>query len=337
MIVASLNKSTGESLSINIPEHGSEIGLAQALDFEFECIELFEFLKENSDTIEAKKGEYILHLIRCLKVFFGDLVDFFELDGSYVDNVNDKALEQHFQVLKGEFDRSQAFDSLSGIFNLIYHAIKNTKPTIREGQVEFIYKEQSFCFPEIWRDSIFNKVNFKSPSVKQAIEILQVQSNYSQVVKEMNRSDVKLTGWMFTKYLSEMAILLLKPGEVLPTDETAFKMHMTERMSFFEDIDLQTALDVEHWFEQYYASLKEDKENWYYFNNKEPEGPEELEAQEKAKRKNKDASLRIGWKSMIRRLLEIGAFRNQSSNDLESVYNAQFTDAVKIISIDNSQ
>jgi len=336
LIKAKLIKSTGEELVLDIPETGSEISLSQALDFDFECLTLFDFLKEHSEDFEKRKVDYILHLINCLKVFYGDIVDFFDLDGSYVENIDTDVMHKHFETIKGEVNEAQAYDSLMGIFNLIFRAVKLCKPELREKET-FIYKDETFVFPTVWKDALYRRINYQPITVKQAIETLQIQSNYAEVVRELKPNDQSIGNFLFTKYLSELAILLLKKGEVLPTDEAEFKRHMADRMNFFQDIDLQTAMDIEHWFEQYYNSLKEDKENWYYFNSKEPDSPDELKNQVKAKNKNKDVALRIGWKSMIRRLIEIGAFRGRSTNDLDSVNNAPFTDAVKMISIDNSQ
>lgn len=47
MIIAKLNKSTGESFDLSIPENASEVGLINALDFEFACFDVFEFLKNH--------------------------------------------------------------------------------------------------------------------------------------------------------------------------------------------------------------------------------------------------------------------------------------------------
>ena len=339
MIKATVKKSTGEEIVIMIPETGSEMTLSQALDFEFCCLDLFEWLKLNHDELESKPLEHIVKIIKCLNVFYSGIVDFYELDAKYLEGYDNASIEKHFEVIKVGLNKDQAYSSLMGIFNLIYAALKNTNPKLRDEHT-FTYKDESFVFPSIYKDPVFNENQFKSPSVRQAIEILQAQVNYNNYTKELSKTDVKVSEFLYEKFLSELAVLLLKEGETIPTDETEFKKHMNERKMLFQDIDLQSAMDIEFWFDSYYDNLKKDKENYYYFNssdNNDPKNADELSSQMNAKAKNEEVFKRIGFKSMLKRLLEIGAFRGRSTNDLDSVNQAPFTDAVKLVSIDNSQ
>lgn len=338
MITAELKNSTGEIVALQIPENGHEVKLGQALDFDLKCMDLFDWLKENSDDFEKKKGQYLFKVIDCLNVFYLNIVDFFGLSSEYIDKIDSNTINDQLKVFNGKYNTDQAIDSIMGIFNMIYLVVKNTKPELSESKI-FEFKGSKFTIPHIWIDRINNVTYFPSPTVKQAIETLNIIAWYEDIQesKEFN-SKVKIDN-LYHKYLTELAILLIEEGKEIPTDETQFKIHMEEMRTFFEDIDLQTALNIEHWFKEYYKSLKEDRENHYYFNTNEknyPKNGEELEALNRAKSANEDIFKKIGFKSVIKRLLELAAFQGSRKTAIESVNNAPFTDAVKLISIDNS-
>ncbi|MEP7197257.1 MAG: hypothetical protein ABI851_12115 [Saprospiraceae bacterium] len=336
MIKAELINTNGKSILIPIPERASEIKLLQYIDFNTYSSDLIEWLKENHEQIESKKWQYIIKLIDCLKAFYGDLVDFFELDSSYIDGISKEDLSDHIEIITGKKqDHVTATDTLIQIYNMIFNVIKDSKPELRV-EKHFFYKGQQYEIPAIWSDTLWNKTNFESVSVKQAIEVLQVQSNYNDVIKDLAKDDKSIANFAFHKYLSEVSLLALKPDEKIPLAETEFKKFMSERIDLFQDIDLQTVLDIENWFEMYYSGLRDDKENYYYFNSKEPGSPEELIAIQKAKKKNEEVQKRIGWKSFISRMVELRSFSGREKTELESVYTAPFTDAVKMVSIDNS-
>lgn len=336
LITATLHKTTGEKLTLSIPETGSEIALGKALQFNMECLSLFEFLKEHWDNIESKKIEYLTKVIKCLNGFYEDIADFFELKSDVI-NIPEEKMQEHFEMLGKNLNFVQAHDTVIGIFNLIYAAVKDTKAGISEGFNYVEFKGSKFLIPEVWKDKLFERLNYKSISVKQAIEVLQIHNNYINSVKALNPQDENLVNYTYSKYLSELAILLLKEGETIPTDETEFKHFLSERMLFWQDIDLQTALNIEHWFEKYYNSLKEDPENYYYFNSKDPISKEEYEARRKAEEQNKQVFEKIGNKGIISRLIELGSFNGREKTNIESANTAPFTDAVKVISIDNSK
>lgn len=334
MIIAKLNKSTGETLDLLIPENGSEVSLSKSLDFEYACFDVFEFLKNNSTDIDSKRFEYLNLLIKALNTFYEGILDFYDLDYKHL-NLSPDEWNKHFSALNKKIDIVQTEQSIISIFNLTYKAIKDTEPKLRTSD-SFEYKGFKFVFPTIWRDVIFNKENFNSPNVKQFIEILQTQSNYIQSIKDLDKRDLNTVNHLFAKYLLELSILLLKEGESIPLPEVDYKKFTTERMDFFQDIDLQAAVDIEYFFNQFYESLKQDKENYYYFNAH-LATKEDQEAYMKAQNKNDDMMKRIGFKSLLNRLLELNPFSGNGKTAIESILTAPATDAVKFISIDNAK
>ena len=337
MITAKIQKTTGETVEIAIPEHGSEIKLSQALDFNVGCLKLFEFIRDNAEQFEARKAQYLIEVIKCLNNYFEGIIDIFECDGSLV-NISPEDFDQHIALLADKIDIDSATNTALGIFNLLLKAVREVRPQIEDQWPnKFEYKDSTFIFPEIWKDKIYNTLNFKSISVKQAVEVLQIHNNYVNNVSGLKETDEAHVNSTFSKYLSELAILLVKEGEKIPTDETEFRQFMAERMEFWQDIDLQTAVNIEAWFESYYEWLKSDPENFYYFNGKDPQTKEEADALTKARAYNKEIYQKIGAKSIISRLVEIGTFNGLERTNLESANVAPFTDAVKAISIENSK
>lgn len=334
MIIAKLTKSTGEEFELQIPENASEVGLNCSLDFEYACFDVFEFLKNNSESLEEKKFEYLHYLIVALNSFYSGIIDFYELDCKHL-SLSSEEWNKHFSTLSNKIDYEQAEKSIISIFNLTYKAIKDAKPVLRTTDY-FEYKGHKFVFPTIWKDVLFGNENFNSPSVKQFIELLQNQANYTNAMKDLNKRDLNSVNYLLTKYLTDLAYLLLKEGESIPVNEVECKKFISARMDLFIDIDLQTAIDIEYWFNQYYESLRKDKENFYYFNS-DPSTVEEQRAYLEAQNKNSDMMKRIGFKSIINRLLELNPFTVSGKSAIEAVLTAPATDAVKFISIDNAK
>lgn len=336
MITATLQKSTGQTIILQIPENGREVSLSQGLDFRSEVINLLDWMKDNADKLEEKRWQHVIHLVNCLKSFYGELVDFMELDQSYLSNISNQDMLDHFSLLtEKDNDIQQAYDSLVQIFNLVYRASMCT-PVLRTEKY-FEFQGVKYVTPGIWQDTLFKRTNFESINVKQAIEVLQAQSNYYAMIKDVPKGDERHVNYLFEMYLRQLSILLIEDGKEIPLDETEFKKHMTKQISIFENIDYQTALDIEHWFNQYFESLKTDGENYYFFHSKEPTSLEEIKAQSQAQHKNEDVIRRIGWKSIAGKLIELQSFLGLRKTALESAMSAPFTDAVKVISIDNSK
>lgn len=62
---------------------------------------------------------------------------------------------------------------------------------------------------------------------------------------------------MFTDYLEMMAILALKEGESLPVDRNERLLHIEKRVSLFQDIPANVALDVDFFLNSTLLALKE--------------------------------------------------------------------------------
>lgn len=355
MIVVDLIKSNGEILKLRIPEEAKECKYRLAVDFEFANLELIEWIKENHETFFNKKRQYVLFLIKCIGKFCDiNFSDFLEIDSGYLSEITDNDLYDHFEKLNTfKFAKgtriTDLHDALLQIYSLIINVLSNSKGVLHEyGSEKFEYtyfsseKEQeeiqTFYIPTIWKDEFMNAKGFISLSVKQLTEILDLRELYYNNIE--SKPDT-FGSYIFSKVIGECALMLLKKDndgnfEKIPIKKDEYQKWFMERCRLFYDIDLQTALDLQFWFDSYWHWLENDEYNWYFFNSKEPLDEYEMKAREKMKAVNSEIFQRIRWKGMINRLLSIGAWKADGVSNMEAVLNASATESIGLISAENS-
>lgn len=300
MIKYNLKKITGERIDIFIPENASEIKLSQVIDFEFRLSNLAEK--------DIESHEYIKGIAELLSDFLS--VDFLELD-TYNSN-------------------ESLINSMVRLQEQIWNVIANAKPELKtEGESKFTYNGIDYYFPTIWKNETLHKVGYNSISLKQAIELLQVRHNFEKKVKALADNN-SLPNFVYSKTLSEIAILLIKKDEEIPISEDDFEKWLSIRISEFENIDYQTSLNINHWIESYMTSLRDDIENFYFFDSDEKTTTEDAKNEMISKHKNKNIFEKIGYKSIIPRAATY-------YNSIETAMKSKFSDVVKLMSIENSK
>ena len=301
MIKYNLKKITGERIDIFIPENASEIKLSQVIDFEFRLSNLAE-------KKDIESHEYIQGIAELLSDFLS--VDFLELD-TYNSN-------------------ESLINSMVHLQEQIWNVIANAKPELKtEGDSKFTYNGIDYYFPTIWKNETLHKVGYNSISLKQAIELLQVRHNFEKKVKAL-ADNSSLPNFVYSKTLSEIAILLIKKDEEIPISEDDFEKWLSIRISEFENIDYQTSLNINHWIESYMTSLRDDIENFYFFDSDEKTTTEDAKNEMISKHKNKNIFEKIGYKSIIPRAATY-------YNSIETAMKSKFSDVVKLMSIENSK
>jgi hypothetical protein len=295
MIQYSLKKIDGSEIKIRLPENASEIKLSQVIDFE-------KKLSEFKD--KKEEHEYLIVLEQTLSEYFD--TSFLEL----------------------EINGTSAISAMVTLQNQIWKVIYEAKPELSEGKT-IVFKGEEYEMPTIWKNTVLNKIGYNSISLKQAIEVLQVQYNYTKTVKA--HADQDLSSFLFSKALSEIAFLLLKKGEEIPTNEDECERWANQRITELIDIDYQTAININYWFESYMNNLQNDRENFYFFDSDDKTNAEEQKAEMIAASKSKGVFEKIGYKSIIPR---VAKFYN---NNIVEAMKSKFTDAVKLISIENSK
>lgn len=351
MIKARIKKSDNSSMEIDIPENASEVKYSQALDFQFAYYSLLDFLKENVNHLEEKKLQYIKKIIDCLNAFYDGIADFYEINSSYINEIDIDKLSQNFAALNKKYNEHEMLDTVTSIFNLILKVIENYEP--RENYTDhIIYNDQKYIIPTVWKNAISESLEYNSITVRQAISVLEAQAicrdelMYLEKQKEENKidsesEDKQKADSLFTKAIFEISVLLMKEGETYPVSDTEFNKHIAEKMQLFENIDLQTVVDIQNWIEGYDNYLRNKKENYYYYNMEEledtPDNIHEFSNMVKAKAKNKEIQKNIGHKSILSRILELRIFSGHKKTEIESALEAPYSDAVTHISINNAK
>lgn len=340
MLQISLTRTDGNRLEFTLPETPSELTLSQKLDFEFAQFELIDYLKKYSDELFERRAEYILILAKGLsEVLQIDLSIIMNLPGISILETTYQDLFDHVEYLNGKgskVSKAQLEESLVSIWNHFNLVINQTDENIKP---EITYKGITYKLPEIVKHPLNGSDVFKSLTVKQAIEIIQVNNKYSTFLKQnkgAEHTEADKT-WIFSKSLSEIA-LMLEPENIPYKSEDGFNTWLNERMLFWQDIDWQTYHYIDLWFSGYIKQLKEDNENKYFFESSyQSTTPEEREAQYKARAKSDLIYQNVGVKTIIPKLLEMDAFTPEpGQSKYEATMKAPFTDAVKLISNDNA-
>lgn len=393
MFVATLNRTDGKSITIEIPEISSEIKLRCKIDFTVAEMELDEWIRINHEDLLDKKHEYILLLIKCISAYSGVKFDeFTEIDSKYLSEISNTDLIGHFDLLskdvfpkdeknKDKLSVKKLHKELLKIYFLITNCIKEAKPALRNYGSEFfdytyidpdtkIQVTERFQINPVWQNKYMNRLEFKPLSVKQLVEILEIEEAYKKTIasnlrpkpkpqdKKLSKSDrAKMVAdgtyhqapveelqnpdplgqFIYSKIISEIAVICTKENEVLPHDKHKFKQWLDHRCRIFTDIDLQTAIDVEYWINSFWDYLQKEKENYHFFNARTPIDEHEQKARIKLQAINQEIFDRIGYRSLISRLMEIDPWSSNGKSKLESVSNAPADEGVTLISIENSK
>lgn len=337
MIEARLKRSDKTYIVLNVPESNSELTLKQKLDFDFAQFHAIQHLKKCEDRIFESRGEYLLILAKGLsEIFEIDLGQILSIDGINILEMSQSEFVEHLETIGGKLtkvNKDQLSESLLSLWNYISDIINQP---IDKKQIEIDYKGQKYFLPKYVEDKVNDNYLHGSLTVKQAIEILQVNNFYNNWLKEniKERYSDKDKTILLLKYVSEI-VLLLNPD--IPNTETEFKVWLDQKIEHFIDIDCKSFMICINWFNDHLAELKKDPENKYFFDSvEEAQTLEEREAAAKAAAKSDRIFKNIGLKGVINKLLIINPFQKNGESKIESINKGPFTDAVKLISTDNA-
>lgn len=338
-MLITLERSDGIQIEITLPDNASELTLSQKLDFDFAQMGVISFLKKYENELFEKRGEYLILIAKGLsEVLQLDLSELMNLNGLNLLQISYEDIINHVngfgeKGLKG-LNKNQLETNLLALWNYFNQVINSADA---KGKTSITYKDQTFELPKLIQTATGREIH-KSLTVKQAIEIIQVNNRYHANLK--SNPDLKETetdkSWLFTKYLTEIP-LLLKPNEIPLESQDQFDVWLKGQIVFFSDIDWQTVLILDNWFNDYIEELKKDPENKYFFESAyEARTQEERDAENKARAKGEKIYRNIGMRGIIPALFEMGIFDKPNKSKMESTMNAPFTDAVKYISSSNA-
>lgn len=199
-----------------IPDSFSSVKLSQYIDF------------TNAAAAIGEVGTNpIVQMARAVSEFIG-----VDLDEMLRANVGD---------LYGEIGELDG--SLRTLFGWISKMCLEFKPALMQPEsASFTYKGETFLIPVIVQGALAGVPILPNVSVVEAVEAFETHRLSQRSIEETGDE----TGsFLFSYYLRMLAVIARKPGEYLPADEMERERFLSERQTFFRDIDAATALNVD--------------------------------------------------------------------------------------------
>ena len=197
----------------------------------------------------------------------------------------------------------------------------------------FDFKGKKYTFKTVKKDRTRYINIFQNLNVNEAINSLEVLR-----WRGLNAEKDVTGSYLYSSYLSLTAILTRSEGEELPLDRQQCIEYLEEKIHFMKGIPAYIPLYVEFWFDSYYKSLQKKSHLQLFFNPVTPPSPRTSEGREQLQKeikRNKEIMKQIGYRNIIYRLLELGAFNNSKQTPLEAALSADFETAIELISEDN--
>lgn len=218
--------------------------------------------------IQADDGQIISLDIpyHTANISFGEYLDFISADEEFVHKQNGKEAEEAARkavgvIIGGDLDIIPFYDEISesdklnsgellgidstvSILTLYAHLVFLLKQYVPSELVSLKrfplnYKGEEF---HVIGKEFIKGVNFEMPlTAGEAVAISELRDFFSKKQKE----DQNITNdLLFTLGLHEMAILLRKEGEDIPSDVVARRAFLDERGKYFKDLPMDVVLDL---------------------------------------------------------------------------------------------
>lgn len=153
----------------------------------------------------------------------------------------DEMLRANVGDLYGQNDELDG--SLRTMFGWISKMCLDFKPALMTpDSASFKYGGQQFNIPVIVQGALAGMPILPNVSVVEAVEAFETQRLSQMSIEETGDEN---GSFLFSYYLRMLAIIARKDGELLPADEMERERFLSERQSFFRDIDAATALNID--------------------------------------------------------------------------------------------
>ncbi len=222
----------------SLPTTASEISLEAACNFLIALQKKIAFEQSYqgnalSDRFQLKN---IFYIENCIKECLGR--DFISPRGLPIGDFRKYWLKYTNTNALKELDFDKCENDLLSVFIHLYKCILSYQPALTfEDNYTFEHKEEHFTIPKVYRDAL-QQTQFDKVTVEQYVRILQLR-------KTQQENEDKDGSLMYTRLVQQVALLAMREWEELPTNEEGLDDWLTERTTFFADIDFKTALDVD--------------------------------------------------------------------------------------------
>jgi len=233
----------GKAITFPFPETVQEISLKSFIEFEIAYTKKMQWLEGLEETpIETARFMvgYIKHTIEVLNCF---------IPPEHVIEVPIGNFKRHLVKLMGardirEIDLEGVKDTLLGLYSQVFPLVKEYQPrSFVDTDFVFEHKGQVFTIGRAYKDVITQQERFSSLPAGQVVEALEGWKAY-----EENQAKDENGSFLYSSILKLIACLATSPGQPFPTSELEVQRYINERILFFQDIDMGTALDVKAFF-----------------------------------------------------------------------------------------
>lgn len=222
-----------------LPEKVSEIKLRHFTEFETaheRKEKLFEQLKAGDLTFTDFQFEYIQAILDCVQA----------MDVGNTDEVAFGNLEKHMRKVYQDqnFDTDQSERTVLSIYSQIYKVIAQYHVKSNWSQdYSFSYKGNRYTIRGGYLDALTGKQRFYQHATAQVVEALDIMRHY-----EKHRQQDPKGNYLFTSILYLIACFALKEGESFPAKELEINKFISDRVTYFQDVNMEIGLDVLNFF-----------------------------------------------------------------------------------------
>ncbi|MCA9366742.1 hypothetical protein KC887_00555 [Candidatus Kaiserbacteria bacterium] len=245
MIECTLTRADGQELArFPFPTEAREVTYKQYTRFEDAYQAKEKWLQNNAGASVTEPRfvkEYIQHVARIVEAFTG------------IDNVLEAQLGdyvQHVQQFFGDDvagftkELQSVEQTVFTLYANIWRTMASYKKHVHTSEAyHFQYKGKVYRLKSAYRDAITGQLRFDSLSVAQGIEVLEAWRVYEQA----KGNDIG-NRFLFTTIVTLIACLALEDGQSFPDDEKTIQRWVSDRVVYFQDINMEIALNVRDFF-----------------------------------------------------------------------------------------
>lgn len=244
--IALVNQKTGEDIEFDFPEFVHEVKLRQFIDYS-KALEARERWLSEQDEASFNNPIFLAGFIqqtaKVISEFCGTpLLDTDLPIGDFVTYLNELLGNDKKAIEPLALTR----DSLLTLLVNCTMLFESYQPSLRSvDDCTFTYKNTEWQIPKHYRDTLTGDIKYDGLTTAQLTETLEVYRHYERLKKEDVNGSYRLTS-----LLKVIALIAQKKNEADPFPETdrAVNDRVMKRAYYFQDIDMQTALDIEYFF-----------------------------------------------------------------------------------------
>jgi len=228
MFQVRLNRSDGKALDISIPENDRELKLWQKISIDFTTMEVSKMLKEKEGNIRGGRAEYAMIIARGLSEALEiDLNILLDSEGLSLLEMTDDEFIAHLEstITNKSINFKSLEKSLLETWGLLCYS-RGTEE-VKFDSHSITYKGVEYQLPKTTYNHSQDTHTTVSPTFQQAYNILMIQNRYNSRMKEIAADSQRAIGFLTTKLISEVAILL-EPE--IPMDQHAFDTWLDEKI-----------------------------------------------------------------------------------------------------------